>query len=157
MMLLHPPKVPLWRRLAAKLPFITKKCPFGNSHWRWARLCNCAYGRPMEEPEWHGGLYDFVTEAELHPCATCYPDLSDINGHVALTFEEKVLVASWREFREQTLDDLDKDAPWRYTVNVRWNNEEDIYLMSRVNGAGFLHLAKSFYGPQDIPAGTKPN
>lgn len=58
---------PKWKRLIIKyIPFIHKKCPEGNYHWRWARLCYCRCNEYWGD-EWHGGILDFKTGKELIP------------------------------------------------------------------------------------------
>jgi hypothetical protein len=56
---------PSWRRFLYRfLPLLWKKCPEGNYHWRWDRLCFC---RENEHGNgWHGGIYDFKTGDEYH-------------------------------------------------------------------------------------------
>ena len=149
-------KLPLWTRLLIGVPFLTRPCPFGNYHWRWSRLCTCGFGEPVPEDNWHGGVYDLIHQIELHPCVACIPEHSAACGHYALSNEEQVLVASWRVFREETLDTYAEDSSWRYTVNVRLNNEEDIFLMSRVNGAAVLHQTKAHW-EEGMPSRSKPN
>ena len=48
---------PLYRRLLHKwLPFLFKKCPGGNYHWRWDKICYCMFN---EYRGGKGGIYDF--------------------------------------------------------------------------------------------------
>jgi len=62
---------PPWRRFlhrfAGKLLF--KKCPDGNFHWKWDRLCYCRLNEHCvsKNPKfcWHGGIYDFKTKEQL--------------------------------------------------------------------------------------------
>jgi hypothetical protein len=51
---------PLWRRLLQRYTPLFRLCPSGNYHWRWDRVCRCAYGdngqpniRFWHRGEWH--------------------------------------------------------------------------------------------------------
>jgi hypothetical protein len=46
---------PWWKRnIAYKIPGLYKKCPQGNYHLRWDRLCFC--GMNEHCGNWHGGI-----------------------------------------------------------------------------------------------------
>lgn len=57
------------------LPFLFKKCPQGNWHWRWEQVCWCGWGKYNELKHWHGGLYVFPDQEgtinEFHICKDC--------------------------------------------------------------------------------------
>lgn len=61
---------PKWRRLLQKYtPFLFKKCPAGNYHWFFDRLCFCRYGEHTDL--FHGGIYDMKRKKEYQPCKAC--------------------------------------------------------------------------------------
>jgi len=62
--------LPKWKRfLIQYTPFLFKKCPGGNNHWFWDRLCFCQCGE--HHSDWHGGIYDFQTKREYQHCSRC--------------------------------------------------------------------------------------
>jgi len=66
---------PWWKRLLFKVPFLYKKCPDGNYHWRGDRYCGCRigehiYGTP-DEGDWNGGVYCFVHQRETDVNMPC--------------------------------------------------------------------------------------
>lgn len=58
-----------FRRLLYKVPKLFKKCPGGNYHWFWDRLCFCSIGEHFGD--FHGGIWDFKLKREYHDCPTC--------------------------------------------------------------------------------------
>lgn len=52
-----------------KVPFLYKKCPGGNYHLAWDRLCFCRMGEHCGD--FHGGIYDFKTGEEYQRCKKC--------------------------------------------------------------------------------------
>lgn len=65
---------PWWRRFLQKYaPFLFKKCPQQNCHWRWDDRCFCGIG--CYSSNWHGGVYDFKTKREIevppYECPVC--------------------------------------------------------------------------------------
>lgn len=52
----------IYRKILYRIPFLFKKCPQGNYHKRWHRLCFC--GLHMCSGDWHGGIYDFKTKKQ---------------------------------------------------------------------------------------------
>jgi len=44
------------------LPFLYKRCPAGNYHKRWDRLCFCRMNEHCGD--WHGGVFDLKTGEE---------------------------------------------------------------------------------------------
>ncbi len=79
-----------WRRLMHKLlPFLFKRCPEYNYHWRWDRLCYCRVNEHGGVPNWHGGIYDFKTGFELH-------EHCDDDHYVKLcNFADSVATSTW--------------------------------------------------------------
>lgn len=59
----------LERNILFKISFLYKKCPAGNYHHFWDRLCYCRCDE--HDSSWHGGIYDFKTGDELQFCETC--------------------------------------------------------------------------------------
>ena len=59
----------LHRVFLYKIPFLYKKCPDGNYHKAWDRLCFCREG--LNDGDWHGGIYDFKTGGEYQRCSLC--------------------------------------------------------------------------------------
>ncbi len=60
---------PRWRRILHRVPFLFKRCPDGNYHWRTDPYCFCrrnvhTYGT-AEEGDWHGGVYCFDHRHEI--------------------------------------------------------------------------------------------
>lgn len=67
---------PWWRRQLYKIPGLFKKCPGGNYHWFWDRLCFCSIGESFSTSDvpsgsWHGGIWDFKLKREYHDCSKC--------------------------------------------------------------------------------------
>jgi hypothetical protein len=60
---------PLHRKILHKIPGLFKKCPEGNYHWFWDRLCFCRFHEYC--CVWHGGIYDMELKMEYQPCAQC--------------------------------------------------------------------------------------
>lgn len=60
----------IYRHFFYKIPGLFKRCPDGNYHFFWDRLCFCRVGEHVGN-EWHGGIYDFKTGEEYHPCKYC--------------------------------------------------------------------------------------
>lgn len=57
-------KESFWRWLLRRCcPFLFKKCPLGNFHWRRDRYCHCGYA--TYSSTWHGGILDFRSGREL--------------------------------------------------------------------------------------------
>ena len=59
------------------LPFLFKKCPAGNYHWRWDKYCYCMMNEYGGLNDWHGGIYSFKTRSEIlvppyHPNCRCW-------------------------------------------------------------------------------------
>ena len=52
----------IYRKLFYKVPFLYKRCPAGNYHKSWDRLCFCRLNESCGD--WHGGVYDFKTGDE---------------------------------------------------------------------------------------------
>lgn len=52
-----------------------KKCPEGNYHPFWDRLCFCRCGE--HSGDWHGGIYDFKTKKEYQHCQYCAEEQQD--------------------------------------------------------------------------------
>ena len=51
-------RTPWWRRFLHRVtPFLFKKCPGDNYHWRWDKRCYCRVGE--YHADWHGGVYNF--------------------------------------------------------------------------------------------------
>lgn len=61
------------RRLLHRIaPWLFKKCPEGNFHWRWSQVCYC---RMYEHcGPWHGGIYLFHDQREYQICLQCEMD-----------------------------------------------------------------------------------
>lgn len=58
-------KTRLTKRALQKLtPFLFKKCPDGNYHWRWEQICFCRMGEYSDN--WNGGIYSFLGDEEMH-------------------------------------------------------------------------------------------
>jgi len=55
------------RKILYRIPFLYKKCPDGNYHPFWDRLCFCRVNEHIVPDTWHGGVYDFVTGGEYIP------------------------------------------------------------------------------------------
>lgn len=132
---------PWWKRLALKIPFLRKECPFGNLHLRWDRLCSCGAAQVLADEDgnlvWHCGVYDFRNQVELQPCAHCKPAFGFINHQWALTPEEEALLSSWRMYRQSTLDSFGESLPYEYKISVRLNGIEEA-LMTRTQGLAAL-------------------
>ena len=47
-----------YRKVLYHIPKLFKKCPEGNYHWFWHRLCWCRHHEHCGD-KWHGGIYDF--------------------------------------------------------------------------------------------------
>ena len=60
---------PWYRKIFHKIPGLFKKCPEGNYHWFWDRLCFCRLGEHCDD--WHGGIYDFKFKREYQLCGQC--------------------------------------------------------------------------------------
>jgi len=52
-----------YRKVLYKIPGLFKKCPEGNYHWFWDRLCFCRENQFVGN-EWHGGILDLKTGVE---------------------------------------------------------------------------------------------
>ena len=60
----------LWhRKLLHNIPGLFKKCPEGNYHWFWDRLCFCRLGEHSSDH--HGGLWDLKLKQEYQLCRQC--------------------------------------------------------------------------------------
>lgn len=62
----------IYRKLLYHIPGLFKKCPEGNYHKFWHRLCFCRQNEHCGD--WHGGIYDFKTGNEYQPCLYCEPN-----------------------------------------------------------------------------------
>jgi len=62
----------IYRKFLYHIPFLWKKCPEGNYHIFWDRLCFCRLNGYCGD--WHGGIYDFKTGKEYQPCPYCERD-----------------------------------------------------------------------------------
>jgi hypothetical protein len=61
---------PRWRRfLQRRVPWLFKRCPVGNYHWRWDRFCYCR--ARCHTVAWHGGILDFKTGKEIREDHVC--------------------------------------------------------------------------------------
>jgi hypothetical protein len=58
-----------YRKILYKIPKLFKKCPGGNYHWFWHRLCFCRVNE--HSGDWHGGIFDFKTGEEYQYCEYC--------------------------------------------------------------------------------------
>lgn len=153
---------PLWARLVCKVfPFLVVDCPFGNKHWRWSRLCTCAFGEefnPDSENGWHGGVYDLKTDAELQPCAHCYPEHSTNTHQWSLTTEEECIVQAWRLYRGEVLSSFSEKDPYKYEINVKLNGAMETFLLSRTVGLSTMTSASGlFAGSKRGLKDDKPN
>jgi len=59
----------IFRTVFYKIPGLFKKCPQGNYHWFWHRLCFCGMGE--HSCDWHGGIWDFKLKREYQLCKQC--------------------------------------------------------------------------------------
>lgn len=123
-----------WERLLAKcFPFLLKKCPFGSKHWRWSRICTCAFNlrsEDLKKASWHGGIYDLRHGIELQPCAACNPDFSPENHQWDLTDEEEWIIFSWRLYRAEKID-LHEPSPSAYSIEVVMDGESEVLFNRR--------------------------
>lgn len=56
---------PLWMRFLFKAtPFLFKKCPQWNYHWRWDRLCMCGLNEYCGD--FRGGIYDMKKKKQYY-------------------------------------------------------------------------------------------
>ena len=58
----------LYRNVLYHIPGLFKRCPGGNFHWRWDKLCRCRVNEHIYGPHrrnWHGGIYRFSDGEEL--------------------------------------------------------------------------------------------
>ena len=71
---------PRWKRLLYRIPHLTVKCPQGNHHWFWDRLCFC--GGCQHSGDWHGGIFDMKLKVEYQKCPQCNPLTPYVKQHV---------------------------------------------------------------------------
>ena len=67
-------QTPRWKRLLHEAtPFLFNKCPAGNMHWIWDRLCFCCTNEydACTHKQWHGGILDLKTGREYQECEEC--------------------------------------------------------------------------------------
>lgn len=57
------------RKILYHVPGLYKKCPAGNYHLSWDRLCFCRLGE--HSGSFHGGIYDLKTGKEYQYCEKC--------------------------------------------------------------------------------------
>lgn len=119
------------------------ECPFGNYHYRWHRICACAYTVHIKHDghEWHGGILDLATGAELHPCSHCSFEAAQVSRQWPLTEEERVLVGSWRQYRATNLERFGDSLPYKYAVLVELDGIKE-QLFTRTQGLAALRDAK---------------
>lgn len=79
---------PWWRRILYHVPFLFKKCPEGNYHWFWDRLCFCRLNQCCGD--FHGGVWDMKLKKEYQPYEICNPNgvLSDYIDKIGLKTEK---------------------------------------------------------------------
>jgi hypothetical protein len=65
----------IYRKLLYHIPGLFRRCPEGNYHWRWDRLCYCMQGAnvSLEGKQFHGGIYDLKRGVEYQHCSHCHP------------------------------------------------------------------------------------
>lgn len=145
------------------MPFLLRRCRFGNGHWRWMRICTCGFGAlisPEEEGGWHGGLLDLATDKELIPCTQCHPQISPHYHQWHLTNEEEHLLDAWRNYRTEVLDDFGEKHPYRYELRVKLNDTAETMLLGRTQGLNSLASGRGIFSDstRQLPAGkNKPN
>ena len=52
------------RKILYQMPGLYKKCPAGNFHPFWHRLCSCRYNEFSSD--WNGGILDLKTGVEYY-------------------------------------------------------------------------------------------
>jgi hypothetical protein len=122
--------------------FLTVKCPFGERHWRWERLCFHGFRRNTET--WHGGVLDLKSGLELQACAHCAPYES---SQWALSPEEEQIMERWHDFRSHILNEFTNGYKYRIFVYLQ---DEPIFLYGQAEGP------QPFSDPSDLFLATSP-
>lgn len=115
-------------------------CPFGTGHDESEELCDCGFGDHSTivsidgyTGPWSGGFYALRQDMALQPCAKVHPEYTEATKQFALTDEEAIIIAQWREFREDVLKAFGRRHAYRYELLVRMGDM--VYeIMARTQG-----------------------
>ena len=115
-------------------------CPFGTAHDYSEELCDCGLGDRETivsldgyRGPWTGAFYALHQEMALQPCSAAHPEYVEATRQHALTDEEAIIIAQWREFREDVLKAFGRRHVYRYELLVRMGDM--VYeIMTRTQG-----------------------